>query len=172
MRKMDQIKRHTELNSCFQNINHKDIKTVDSACTLRVFIAGMLSYYPWWIRILYQIREIFVRIFGLVKHEEPEYIPRLDPEKISFIPGDNVSFFITYKAKENKYWTGLTPEDKHLSAYFGIVAEQIDSSKTRFHVFTTVTYKHWTGPLYFNLIRPFHHFVVWRMMKAGVQNNI
>jgi len=167
---MRQIQKYAELNSCFQNINHQDIKTIEGGCTLREFIAGMLSYYPWWIKMLYYIREIFVRIFGLVKHEKPDEIPHLNPEKISFIPGENVSFFITYKAKEDEYWAGLTPQDKHLSAYFGIVTEKIENTKTRFHVFTTVTYKHWTGPLYFNLIRPFHHFVVWRMMKAGVSS--
>jgi len=167
---MDQIKKHPELDSCFQNINHQDIKTIDGACTLREFIAGMLSYSPWWINMLFNIRKIFVKIFGLARHEKPEEIPHLDPEKISFMPGENVTFFITYKAKENEYWTGMPPDDKHLSAYFGIVTEKIGPDKTRFHVFTTVIYKHWTGPLYFNLIRLFHHIVVWRMMKAGVSS--
>jgi hypothetical protein len=31
-----------------------------------------------------------------------------------------------------------------------------------------VHYKHWTGPVYFNLIRPFHHLVVSRMARAGL----
>jgi len=169
---MDQIKKYPELDICFQNINHIDIKTIEGSVSLRGFIAGMLSYHPWWIKMLFSIRKILVGLFGLVKHEEPDEILCLDPEKISFVPGDNVSFFITYKAKEDEYWAGMSPDDKHLSAYFGIVTETIDNNKTRFHVFTTVIYKHWTGPLYFNLIRPFHHFVVWRMMKAGVENNL
>lgn len=33
---------------------------------------------------------------------------------------------------------------------------------------TTVYYKHWTGPVYFNLIRPFHHLVVSRMAQYDV----
>ncbi|NQY75258.1 MAG: DUF2867 domain-containing protein [Candidatus Margulisbacteria bacterium] len=28
---------------------------------------------------------------------------------------------------------------------------------------------HWTGPIYFNLIRPIHHLVVTKMAKAGVR---
>jgi hypothetical protein len=61
-----------------------------------------------------------------------------------------------------------TPEDKHLSAYFGVVNEKLDREHSRFHVFTTVRYLHWTGPVYFNLIRPFHHLVVSRMMKSAI----
>ena len=72
-------------------------------------------------------------------------------------------------AKENVYWVAETPEDKHLKAYFGVVVEKLSDSITRFHVFTTVRYIHWTGPVYFNLIRPFHHLVVSSMMKAGIR---
>jgi hypothetical protein len=39
----------------------------------------------------------------------------------------------------------------------------------RFLVVTIVHYRHWTGPVYFNVIRPFHHIVVWQMMKAGAR---
>ncbi|MCP5103876.1 MAG: DUF2867 domain-containing protein, partial [bacterium] len=39
------------------------------------------------------------------------------------------------------------------------------------HVVTIVHYKHWTGPVYFNLIRPFHHLVIRRMMKAALKNS-
>ncbi|MCP4630164.1 MAG: DUF2867 domain-containing protein [bacterium] len=38
----------------------------------------------------------------------------------------------------------------------------LDSKTNRFYVITVVHYKHWTGPVYFNLIRPFHHLVVSR----------
>ena len=43
-------------------------------------------------------------------------------------------------------------------------------SFNRYYVVTAVNYKHWTGPVYFNLIRPFHHLVVSRMAKHGVTN--
>ena len=72
-------------------------------------------------------------------------------------------------AKEDMYWVAETPEDKHLTAIFGVVAEKLSQNRRRFQVFTSVKYLHWTGPVYFNLIRPFHHMVVWRMMKAGIK---
>jgi hypothetical protein len=36
-------------------------------------------------------------------------------------------------------------------------------------VVTIVHYKHWTGRLYFNVIRPVHHFVVSGMARAGAR---
>ena len=130
----------------------------------------MLSYYPWWVIQLYRIRKMLVRMLGLVKHEEPKELPNLQPEEVSFTPGKTVTFFIVRCAQEDLYWIAETPEDKHLKAYFGVVIEPKDDNINRFYVVTTVYYKHWTGPVYFNLIRPFHHFVVSHMARAGLRN--
>jgi hypothetical protein len=54
-----------------------------------------------------------------------------------------------------------------LKAYFGIVAEPLANVINRYYIVTIVHYLHWTGPVYFNLIRPFHHLVVARMARAG-----
>ncbi|MGD8212831.1 MAG: DUF2867 domain-containing protein [Desulfobacterales bacterium] len=171
---MHQILRHvsssefSELVKYFEKADFTDIKVFEGETTLRKFISSMLSYYPWWIILLYRVRKILVGILGLVKHEAPEELPNLHPEDVSFNPGDNVTFFIVRCTKEDSYWISETPADKHLRAYFGVVKEPVDSSMSRFYVITTVFYKHWTGPLYFNLIRPFHHLVVSRMAKHGL----
>ncbi len=166
---MQQIQKYKELGFCFQNVDHVDVKTIEGEVSLRRFISGMLSYYPWWILVLYRVRGVVVSILGLTKHEKPEALLAIIPENLSFEPGENASFFIVLNAKENIYWVAETPEDKHLKAYFGIVTEELSNNLTRFHVFTSVKYIHWTGPVYFNLIRPFHHLVVSIMMKAGVR---
>ena len=129
----------------------------------------MLSYYPGWILFLYRIRGLFVRILGLVKHERPETLPFIKPADLPFSPGENASFFIVRMAKEDTYWISETPPDKHLTAFLGVVVEQLNNNRSRFHVFTTVRFIHWTGNVYFNLIRPFHHLVVSRMMRAAIQ---
>lgn len=159
--------RYDLLDTYFHGVDYHDIKTIEAETTLREFIAGMLSYYPWWIVMLYRIRQILVAILGLVRHDKPEKLPCLRPEEISFTPGDTATFFIVHRAEENAFWVAKTPEDRHLSAFFGVVAEQMEGGATRFTVFTTIRYLHWTGPVYFNLIRPFHHIVVAKMMKAG-----
>jgi hypothetical protein len=167
---MEQTKNYKELDIYFDNMDHVDIKTIDGGNTsLREFISRMLSYHPWWITILYRLRKILVGLLGLVNHEKPNTSPMVTPENVSFTPGEFASIFIVQKAIEDNYWVVETPKDKHLKAYLGVVLENLGNSRTKFHVFTSVKYLHWSGPVYFNIIRPFHHLVVWRMMKAGVE---
>ena len=165
---MEFIETLPDLKPFFDDADYVDIKVIEGNKRLREFIAGMLSYYPWWIVLLYHIRGIIVSLLGLVKHEKPEVLPSLTAQDISHTSGEAVTFFIVRKAAENNYWVSETPEDKHLSAYFGVENEKLSPECSRFHVFTTVRYLHWTGPVYFNLIRPFHHLVVSRMMKAAI----
>ena len=164
------IPKFKELDIYFSDADYIDIKTIEGDIDLRSFVSGMLSYYPWWLVSLYRVREILVGILGLVRHERPEALPSIKPEELSFEPGENASFFIVRDAKEDMYWVSETPADKHLTAFFGVVAETMNHNRTRYHVFTAVHYLHWTGPVYFNFIRPFHHIVVWSMMKAGAKN--
>ena len=75
-----------------------------------------------------------------------EYIlPSIKPEDLSFKPGENASFFIVRDAKEDMYWVSETPEDDHLTVFFGVMAEKLSQNLTRYHVFTSVKYLHWTG---------------------------
>jgi hypothetical protein len=164
----NKITNFRELGAYFQDADHTDIKTIEGDVSLRQFISGMLSYYPWWIVFLYRIRELPVRILGLARHDKPAVLPSFKPEEIAFTPGEAASFFIVRIAREDVYWVAETPADKHLAAFFGVVAEATGERSTRFHVFTSVKYLHWTGPVYFNLIRPFHHLVVSSMMGNGV----
>lgn len=166
---MNVIQKCKEFEIYFKNANHIDVKTIESDVDLKSFISGMLSYYPWWMVTLYRIRETIAGILGLVRHENPEALPSIKPEELSFTPGEMASFFVVRDAKMDMYWVSETPEDKHLTAFFGVIAEKLSQNRARYHVFTAVKYLHWTGPVYFNLIRPFHHMVVWRMMKAGVR---
>lgn len=164
---MDFIHTHQALTAFFNDVDVTDVKTIEAEVSLRSFIAGMLSYYPWWIVMLYRVREVLVRTLGLVRHEMPEESPVIAPENLAFEPGRNATFFIVHTAREDTYWVAETPPDKHLKAYFGVAAEPLGGGRTRFHVFTTVEFLHWTGPVYYNLIRPFHHLVVSAMMRAG-----
>jgi len=165
---MEYVLKFSELNKYFSNADFTDVKVFEGEVSLREFIASMLSYYPWWIVQLYRIRRLLVGILGLVKHEEPEELPDLHPDDVSFIPGQAVTFFIVRCARENLYWISETPDDKHLRAYFGVITKSVNNLVNRFYVVTTVFYKHWTGPVYFNLIRPFHHLVVSRMAKHAL----
>ena len=135
---------------------------------MREFITSMLSYYPWWVVLLYRIRAIVVSIPGLEKQEKPDKPFHMNPDELSFIPGQEATFFIVRHGEENLYWIAETPPDKHLTAYLAVVSEPLPNKVNRFHVITIVKYKHWTGPVYFNLIRPFHHLLLVRMGNAGL----
>ncbi|MGD9078931.1 MAG: DUF2867 domain-containing protein [Desulfobacterales bacterium] len=165
---MNTISQIPQIAQLLKGSNYIDIKTIEGQTSLRQFIASMLSYYPGWIVFLYRIRTLLVKLLGLVEHPAPETLPKLGPQDVSFVVGETVTFFTVWSAEEKYYWVGETPEDKHLSAYFAVVAEPTEGNRKRFHVATIVYYRHWTGPVYFNLIRPFHHLVVGRMMRAGV----
>jgi hypothetical protein len=168
---MEYIFQFSELKKYFEKADFTDVKVFEGKAALRKFIASMLSYYPWWIVRLYRIRKVLAGILGLVKHEAPEKLPHLGPEDVSFTAGERVTFFSVRCAREDIFWVSETPADKHLRAYFGVVKEPVSISTNRFYVFTTVFYKHWTGPIYFNLIRPFHHLVVFRMARYGLTNS-
>jgi len=166
---MDYIRQFKEWQPYFEGADVTDIKTVESRNDLRTFIAAMLSYYPWWIVMLYRVRALVVHVLGLIKHEAPEELPDLKPGQIPFAPGEAASFFTVRMAREDLYWIAETPPDKHLRAYFGIVAEPVANGINRYYIVTIVHYLHWTGPVYFNLIRPFHHLVVARMARAAAR---
>ena len=168
---MNTISQIPQIAQLLKGSNYIDVKTIEGQTSLRQFIASMLSYYPWWVVFLYRIRTILVKLLGLVEHPAPETLPELGPQDVSFVVGEAVTFFTVRLAEEKHYWVGETPEDKHLSAYFAVVAEPLEGNRKRFHVATIVYYRHWTGPVYFNLIRPFHHLVVGRMIRAGVAEN-
>ena len=74
-------------------------------------------------------------------------------------------------AEEDVCWIAETPPDKHLKAYFGIMAESLANGLNRYYIVTIVHYLHWSGPVYFNMIRPFHHLVVSSMIRAGARTN-
>ena len=167
---MEKLPNFSELEDYSTGADFIDVKVFEGQTTLRKFIASMLSYYPWWLVLLYRIRKLLVSILGLAKHEEPEKLPNLKSEDVSFTPGEPVSFFTVRRAREDTFWISETPDDKHLRAYFGVVQEPSNHILNRFYVITIVFYKHWTGPVYFNLIRPFHHLVVSQMAKYGLRN--
>lgn len=153
------------LPSLMETANHIDIKTISGDVTLREFIAGIISYSPGWVKFLYGVRWFFVRLLGMKQEGLPQELT-MRPEDVSFVVGEPATFFSVKMAEEDHYWfAGIT--ESHLTAHLGVIKEP--GQPNRFHVLTIVHYNRWTGPIYFNVIRPFHHLVVGQMMKAGVQ---
>ena len=138
--------------------DHIDVKSFQGPGSLREFIAGMLGYSPVWLKGLYGVRGIVARLLGL-EHDAGSGKP-LTAAELDFTPGGAVRFFTTLAGVEDRYWVGEA-SDKHLAAHICVWVQPGPGGANRFYVETIVHYRHWTGPVYFNLIRPFHHLVVY-----------
>ncbi|MCP3139144.1 DUF6463 family protein [Pyxidicoccus xibeiensis] len=148
-----------------EGADHVDVKTVESEASLRAFLAGLLSYQPAWVTALYGVRAVFVRLLGMRQHGMPGPL-RSRPEDIPMAQGSAASFFTVRHAEEEHVWVA-SAADTHLEALLAVVVEPGEGSRRRFHVVTVVHYRKWTGPVYFNVIRPFHHLVVGAMARAA-----
>jgi hypothetical protein len=157
------------LQPLLEKANHVDVKTVESTVSMTEFIAGTLNYQPAWLSFLFAVRSVFVRALGIRHNGQP--VPQsMQPEQVPLQAGQSASFFKVRLAQADSYWAAEAI-DTHLSAILAVVVEPLDLQHKRFHVLTIVHYHKWTGPLYFNIIRPFHHVVVQQMAKAGANNH-
>lgn len=158
---------YPELQLLLADADHIDVKTIEGDLPLRSFLAGMLGYQPDWITFLYRVRWVFVRLLGMQQHGVPQ-ARQLRPEDIPMIVGEPTTFFTVVAAQDEQFWFAEATES-HLTAKLGVVIEPLAGTRKRYHVFTVVHYHRWTGPVYFNVIRPFHHLVVRKMMGAAAQ---
>lgn len=155
-----------ELSHLLSGADHVDVKTAESDVTLREFVAAALGWQPGWMKLLFHARKVLARLLRLQHPDTP--VVRLRPEEIPFAPDGKVGFFTVAEAAEDRHLV-LEATDTHLTGYLAVVAEPGATRKNKFHVATVVKYHHWTGPLYFNIIRPFHHLVVRSMVDAGAR---
>lgn len=156
-----------ELTPVLEGADHIDVKVVTGAVDLRAFLAASLGYQPGWVVDLYRVRAVFVRALGLRQERMPRR-PRLTPGTVPMRPGERAGSFTVRLAAEGHYWVAEA-RASHLTAVLGVIAEPLGGERRRFYVLTVVHYHAWTGPVYFNAIRPFHHLVVGRMAAAGVR---
>ncbi len=152
------------LSALLANADHVDVKTITADVSMREFIAGMFAYNPGWIKGLYRLRWGFVRLLGMKQTGIPQAV-HMHPEDVPMTPGEKAAFFTVTLAEDGRVWAAEAAES-HLTAYLGVVGENLPEGN-RFHVVTIVHYHRWTGPVYFNVIWPFHHLVVRKMVEAG-----
>ncbi|WP_319541443.1 DUF2867 domain-containing protein [uncultured Pseudodesulfovibrio sp.] len=149
-----------------KDADHIDVKSCEGNATLIEFIAGILSYQPGWMRMLWLVRVWLLKALGQGEQIVPEK-KRFTPQTFPVTPGEKADFFTVVESDGETFWVAEGKE-KHLDAIIGVVVEQLDGEigTNRFHVATIVKYNNSAGPIYFNLIRPFHHVVVHFAMKS------
>lgn len=157
-----------ELKPFIDAANRVHVKSVESEKTLREFLAAILSYMPGWMRFLYRVRAVFVRLLGSRQEDTPQALA-IGPEDIDFTKGAAMAFFQVVAGKEGRYLLGQAA-DKIITGTLGVIAEPLESGAHRFHILTMARYNHWTGRIYFNVINPFHHLVVWSMARHALKS--
>ncbi|WUH99984.1 DUF2867 domain-containing protein [Spirillospora sp. NBC_00431] len=166
---MNLVESISELTPLLSEADHVDVKTATSDASLREFVAGAMSWRPAWMRALFRARAVLARLLRLRDPDVP-LGGTLRPEDISFTVGDKIAFFTVAAAAEDRYIV-LEAADNHLTGHLTVVTAPTADGPARFEVVTVVKYHRWTGPLYFNLIRPFHHLVVAGMTNAGARTS-
>jgi len=162
------------LTAVLDGADHVDVKTVEQAGdngtgpSLREFVAGSLGYRPGWLVALFAARAVVALLLRL-RHPTPTGSSRpLRPADIDFTPGARVGFFTVAAGEEDRFLL-LQAADTHLTGYLALVLDRPDADHQRYRAITVVRYHRFTGPLYFNVIRPFHHLVVAGMVRASAQ---
>lgn len=164
---MEHLREIPEVNHLLTESDYVDVKCVDGRAGIREFLAGMMSYHPFWLRGLYAVRRVVARVLHLPHSSAGA--PKLTAEDVTLLPGDKLLFFTTAAAAPDRFWIGEVA-DGPMTSYLAVVAESAqDNGHVRFHVGTAVKFHNWRAPLYFNLIRPFHHVVVKQMARAGAR---
>lgn len=151
------------LKDYMDGADHVDVKTGEGDLGLREFVAGVLSYEPGWMRALWRIRVYLLRLLRQGEHEVPNR-DRFSADSLPVQQGEKAGFFTVADSDGKTFWVA-TGEESHLGATLGVVGEPAANGYTRYHFITVVRYRNWAGPMYFNLIRPFHHMVVVASMR-------
>jgi hypothetical protein len=165
---MEYVRMIPEIKTLLQGADYVDCYSTVSNKPLRAMVAACLSFKPGWVRALYRVRAGFVRLLGMRQEKLPFDGP-MRAEDVSLTTGDRVDFLTVAMARDGAYWVGEATE-KHLSACIGIVAEPLPDGRKRYHLLTVVKFRHWTGPVYFSVIRPFHHIIVKAMLTDAVKD--
>ena len=160
---MGYLEKIAELAPLYEGADYIEEKTIKGDAGLEEFIVGMMRK-PSWLRLLYSLRKILVRPFGI--RQEPSLEEELRPEDISYTPGDKCGVFNVTCGREGEY-LAMHIDDPHLKGQVIMAAVPLPTGGKRFHVGTIVHFHNRFGPIYFRLILPFHHLVVGAMMRQG-----
>lgn len=150
------IERAPEIAALAAGADFVDLRGVRGEVAFTDLLMGILTYQPAWIAFLFRCRSVLAWLLGL--EDAGTSTPPFTAEQVMHV-GEAVDFFKVFSAAEEHHWIGVA-SDKHLNAYLTLWAESSPDGTKRYWTSTIVHYKHWTGPVYFNIIRPFHHLIV------------
>lgn len=151
--------------------DHVDVKIGEGAVSVLEAAAGIMSYRPRWVELLWWMRAGLVRVLGLGRQRE---VPRTryTADTLPAEPGGRLGFFSVFDTDRESFWM-VQGRESHLEAVLAVFATPLPGGpgRNRIHAATVVRYRSGIGPIYFNLIRPFHHLVVTRALRRALAGN-
>ncbi len=111
---------------------------------------------PKWVMILFLIRNTMVRLLGLKTNLPDDY-------NTEYKVGGYMGFFRIYGIKENELILGM--DDSHLN--FRAVISKGTETHYNIKTSTLVEFNNKLGKIYMTLIKPFHKWVVKRLVKKA-----
>ena len=121
-------------------------------------MAAFWTTMPGWLALLFKIRNVLVRPFGLKTEDSKDR----EALKEALEKGGNYSLMTVVAKTANEMVVSL--DDKHLKAYLSVYVEDRNVSLS-----TLVQYHNKLGVAYFALIRPFHKIVVKSMLRHTIR---
>ncbi|WP_159431298.1 DUF2867 domain-containing protein [Bacteroides ihuae] len=137
---------------CYQSKASKGTITLESCLST-------LLFEPKWITLLYKLRNLLVKPFGLETNMESK--KDLNAQK-----GEKVSFFNVLERSEREIL--LFADDKHLEAWLSFQYEVYQETYI-VKLATVVKFHNLMGRGYFSIIKPFHYLII-RDMLARICN--
>ena len=159
---MEYLNSIKEIRALLEDADYIGVKTVVADINLERFLAKIFSYRPALIRMLYRLRAPLVRLLGFKQDPLPD-MEEWIPDEFPMLACGTVWFFTVQQVQKDQFWIAGCPRDRHLDADMAVVARPLKGNRLQYYLITVVRYKHWTGPLYFNLIRLFNLYLVNRM---------
>lgn len=153
-----------------KDADHVDVKSTEGTLSLREFVVGVFTYKPVWMQYLWTMRTKLVGVLGIETDTEPVE-GGLPLETLPIKPGETALFLTVRDSDGETFWVA-DKRDTHLDFAVGVLADPNHNEEglRRYQIMTIVKYHNRIGRLYFNIIRPFHHFVVAASMRGALRN--
>lgn len=132
--------------------------TTNRVESLEVITRKILGKAPFWVRIMMQIRNTVVRLFGI---RAEKGMPQVSP----FVVGEKIAFFEIMAIDKDEVILGAN--DKHLNFRVSVLRENDNAVQFNVKVTTIVQYLNTFGKIYMTIVKPFHKLVVKRMVAQA-----
>lgn len=148
VRKIDSIPEESDVLNGFGSVDYVDTYAISVKTSLsaeEVSRELMSHAMPCWVRFLYRVRNLFVRVLGL--------------EAVNRNEGAESVFTLI---AQNEHEVIMGKDDTHLNFRGAIL---LDRESDTLSFITLVHFNNWRGRLYFLPVKPFHKLIVKSLLK-------